>query len=168
MSLNYIVKTKKVVIPVSCLKRLPVASQYFHLLNVFVTLRRVQRFWLFSIFHSKDTHIDMSIPKIPACKGISLASCSPRSVSSSVPVWPVTRASCLNASPVQGHWHDLDICRHSMVEQTIRSFQLENDQVCLQVKGFKVLTLHVCRHTDRTHNAHTHTVGWLELVNILI
>ena len=31
-------------------------------------------FWLFSIFHCKDTHIDMGIPKIPACRGTSLAS----------------------------------------------------------------------------------------------
>merc|ERR1712102_122398 len=54
------------------IKRLPVASHYFHLLNVFVSLRRFQRFWLFSNCHCKNTHIDMSIPKIPACRGISL------------------------------------------------------------------------------------------------
>ena len=56
------------------IKRLPVTSHYFHLLNVFVSLRRFQRFWLFSNCHCKNTHIDMSIPKIPACRGISLAS----------------------------------------------------------------------------------------------
>ena len=31
-------------------------------------------FWLFSNCHCKNTHADMSIPKIPACKRISLAS----------------------------------------------------------------------------------------------
>ena len=56
------------------IKRLPVASHYCHLLNVFVSLRRVQRFWLFSNCHCKNRHADMSIPKIPACRGISLAS----------------------------------------------------------------------------------------------
>merc|ERR1712102_124358 len=53
------------------IKRLPVASHYFHLLNVFVSLRRFQRFWLFSNCHCKNTHIDMSISKIPTCRGIS-------------------------------------------------------------------------------------------------
>ena len=40
----------------------------------FLTNPRCQRFWLFSNFHCKDTHIDMGIPKIPACRGTSLAS----------------------------------------------------------------------------------------------
>ena len=53
--------------------------RYFEQLNignlkVFITLRRFQRFWLFSKCHCKSTHIDMDIPKTPACRGISLAS----------------------------------------------------------------------------------------------
>ena len=56
------------------IERLPVASHYFHLLYVFVTLRRYQRFWLFSNCHCKNTQADMPIPKMHACRGISLAS----------------------------------------------------------------------------------------------
>ena len=44
------------------------------ILKVFLTNPRCQRFWLFSNFHCKDTHIDMGIPKIPACSGTCLAS----------------------------------------------------------------------------------------------
>ena len=44
------------------------------ILKVSVTLRRFQRFWLFSNCHCKNMHADMSIPKISACRGISLAS----------------------------------------------------------------------------------------------
>ena len=44
------------------------------ILKVFITYPRFQRFWLFSNFHCKDTHVDMGIPKIPACRGTSLAS----------------------------------------------------------------------------------------------
>ena len=38
----------------------------------FFTLRRFQRFWLFSNCHCKNMHADMSISKISACRGISL------------------------------------------------------------------------------------------------
>ena len=44
------------------------------ILKVFLTYPRFQRFRSFSNFHCKNTHIDMGIPKIPACRGISLAS----------------------------------------------------------------------------------------------
>ena len=44
------------------------------ILKVFVTLLQIQRFWLFSKCHCKNTHIVMDIPNIPACRGISLAS----------------------------------------------------------------------------------------------
>ena len=56
------------------IKLLPEESHYFHLLNDFVTLQQVQRFWLFSNCHCKNMHADMSIPKIPVCRGIYLAS----------------------------------------------------------------------------------------------